>query len=104
MDPLPGVRYSAAVGIDRGRIEGEQVYLFVEVRSGKRKDSRNLRNLHLRLVREFEYHFGFRPGRVYLVSPRTIPLTPNGKKKYSLLKEQYRDGLLKREGKILFPG
>jgi acyl-CoA synthetase (AMP-forming)/AMP-acid ligase II len=103
IDPLPKVRYSAAVGIDRGRIEGEQVYIFAEMRAKRGADRSILSGLHRRIVREFEKNFGFRPGRVYLVSPRTIPLTPNGKKQYTLLKEHYRQGQLRREGRLLFP-
>jgi hypothetical protein len=44
-----------------------------------------------------------RPGRVYLVEPRTIPMTANGKLKHVALRASYLDGSLRAEGKILHP-
>ncbi len=105
VDGLPFVRRSAAVGIDRGSAEGEQVYVFIEVRLKKSllQDEQGLRDLVVDVVQTFLNVFGFRPGRVYLMKPRAIPMTYNGKIKYPLLKEQYLDGSLKEKGLILFP-
>ena len=44
-----------------------------------------------------------RPGRVYLVEPRSIPMTANGKLKHAALQASYLDGSLRAEGKILHP-
>ncbi len=100
VDELAFVRRSAAVGIDRGRTEGEQVYVFAEVRP---RQSRPPRQMVVEIVRAFRDALGFRPGRVYLVKPRAIPLTANGKLRYGELAASYLEGQLRREGKILFP-
>jgi hypothetical protein len=44
-----------------------------------------------------------RPGRVYLVEPRTIPMTANGKLQHAKLRASYLDGSLRESGKILHP-
>jgi hypothetical protein len=46
---------------------------------------------------------GMRPGRVYLLEPRTIPMTANGKLKHAELRASYLDGGLRAKGKILHP-
>lgn len=100
VDRLPFVRYCAAVGVDRGRTEGEQAYVFVEVR-GAAGD--RLEDLVVEVVGRLHDELGFRPGRVYLVKPRAIPRTANGKIRHAALKERYLDGRLRQEGWILFP-
>jgi len=60
-------------------------------------------NMVIEVVQRFRATFGFRPGRVFLLRPRTIPMTHNGKIKYSLLKQQYLDGSLREKGLILYP-
>jgi len=103
VDTLPFVRNSAAVGIDRGRTEGEQAFIFVEIRVKKSTGEEELDKISVDIVQRFYDRFGFRPGRIYLVKPRTISLTHNGKKQYSLLKKQYRDGTLRKKNLILHP-
>ena len=108
VDETPGLRYSAAVGIDRGRTEGEQVYVFAEVRPAEVRPApgaaeRRYRPLAVQIVDRFRRRLGFRPGRVYLVKPHAIPLTHNGKLRHARLEERYLDGSLRREGWILFP-
>lgn len=104
IDELLFVRLSAAVGVDRGHIEGEQVYVFAEIRKEKSMSIDSFTNMSIEITRLFQDRLGFRPGRVYLVKPHTIPRTPNGKIKHPRLKEQYLDGSLHRNGQILFPG
>ncbi|MDH3980100.1 MAG: acyl--CoA ligase [Gammaproteobacteria bacterium] len=99
LDGLAFVRQCAALGIDKDGMEGEQVYLFAEVRAGRRWPAEMAREI----VQRFYRHFGFRPGRVYLVSPHGIPRTANGKLRHSLLKERYLQGKLREEGLILYP-
>ncbi|HSG45417.1 MAG TPA: AMP-binding protein [Anaerolineales bacterium] len=102
VDAIEGVRYSAAVGIDRGRVEGEQAYVFVEVREqGDAQDWGY--DLILNIVDAIHNRLGIRPARVYLVKPRTIPKTHNGKIQHVRLRELYLKGSLREQGLILYP-
>jgi acyl-CoA synthetase (AMP-forming)/AMP-acid ligase II len=103
IDSLAFVRFSAAVGIDHDHWEGEQVYVFAEVRASESTPRTGMIAMAIEIVRKFESRLGFRPGRVYLLKTRSIPRTPNGKIMHSRLKNKYRDGSLRREGLILFP-
>ncbi len=103
VDRTPGVRYSAAVGVDRGGDEGEQVYVFAEVRPSPDPGVESYRAQAVEIVARFHLELGFRPGRVYLVKPHAIPLTHNGKLRRARLKQRYLDGGLRREALILFP-
>lgn len=103
VDRQPAVRFSAAAGIDRGRLEGEQVYVFAEIRDGETKCVDELQEISMNIVSDFYHVMGFRPGRVYLLKPHSIPQTHNGKIQYTRLKENYLNGKLRTEGKILFP-
>ncbi|MCP5106727.1 MAG: fatty acyl-AMP ligase [bacterium] len=105
VDEFSFVRRSAAVGIDRGSNEGEQVYIFIEVNL-KRSELQNpdvFEDITIRVVGQFDHTFGFKPGRVCLLKPGSIPMTYNGKIKYVQLKEFYINGTLRENGSILFP-
>ncbi len=99
-DRVAGVRGSAAIGVDRGRTEGEQVYVFAEIRPAA---GGALQATAVEIVRALHSGLGFRPGRVYLVKPRAVPRTANGKIRHAELKARYLDGRLRDEGLILFP-
>jgi acyl-CoA synthetase (AMP-forming)/AMP-acid ligase II len=105
VDEFPFVRRSAAVGIDRGSTEGEQVYIFIEVNLKKSQLQKQeiFEDITLEVVQQFDRMFGFKPGRVYLLKTRAVPMTYNGKIKYLQLKEDYVNGTLRKEGLILFP-
>jgi len=102
VDTIHSVRFSAAVGIDRGRVEGEQAYVFVEVRE-KPNISEWGYELTLKIVQAIHNRLGLRPARVVLVRPRAIPKTHNGKIQHVRLRESYLDGTLRAQGKILYP-
>lgn len=104
IDKMPGVRFSAALGIDRDGPEGEQVFVFAEIRAGDGLAEDALYEQSLSMVEGFSAHMGFRPARVYLLRPRSIPLTHNGKIQHARLKEKYLDGSLRQKGAILYPG
>jgi acyl-coenzyme A synthetase/AMP-(fatty) acid ligase len=97
------VRFSAAIGVDKGRDEGEQVYVFAEIRDGETRTEPELHEVSLQIVQDFYAHMGFRPARVYLLKPRTLPLTHNGKIQHGHLKELYLNGSLLKQGSILYP-
>ncbi|MCP4426702.1 MAG: fatty acyl-AMP ligase [Chloroflexi bacterium] len=97
---VPGVRFAAAVGIDRGGVEGEQAYVFSEVRG---RDPDVWHDTAIEIVDRFYGRFGFRPGRVYLVKPKSIPQTHNGKIQHLQLKDDFLTGRLRENGRILFP-
>jgi len=96
------VRYSMALGIDRGGIEGEQVVIFAEVRGGESTAMAMFETIVIDIVQAFNGRFGFRPARVYLLKPKTIPLTYNGKLQHQRLKAQFLEGWLEDHGCILF--
>ncbi|MCP4202714.1 MAG: fatty acyl-AMP ligase [bacterium] len=103
VDALPFVRYSAAVGVDRGGLEGEQAYVFAELREHKTPSPEECEERSIAIVQAIHSHLGLRPGRVYLAAPKTIPLTHNGKIRHLELARQYRDGNLRARGQLLFP-
>lgn len=103
VDSHPSVRASAAVGIDRGKVEGEQAFVFAEIRKGGSLSETERENLVLDIVETINHKLGFRPGRVYLVKNHTIPKTYNGKIQHAALREAWRDGSLRDQGKVLYP-
>lgn len=103
VDLNPAVRYSAAVGVDRGGTEGEQIYIFAEIRDDGEVGEDELFQLSLDVVDAIHTRMGYRPGRIYLLKARSIPLTHNGKVQHSRLKEMYEEGDLRASGAILFP-
>jgi len=102
VDALREVRYSAAVGIDRGGVEGEQAYVFAEVREKPDIEQWGY-ELTLEIVEAIHERLGIRPARVFLVKPRTIPKTHNGKIQHVQLREFYLNGSLRELGMILYP-
>ncbi|MBN1335055.1 MAG: AMP-binding protein [Deltaproteobacteria bacterium] len=94
VDRVAGIRRSAAVGIDRGGAEGEALVVFAELESDAEREAgpADRRALSREIVRAFIDRFGFRPGRVLLVAPRSLPRTPNGKIRRGELRERYLEG------------
>lgn len=103
IESFPFVRLSAAVGIDRGRYEGEQIYAFVELRSRQQFPRAEYRRMVIELTHYVRSQLGLGPGRLYLMAPRAIPLTHNGKVRHPELKSLYLDGTLRDQGSLLFP-
>jgi acyl-CoA synthetase (AMP-forming)/AMP-acid ligase II len=98
-----GVRRSAALGIDKGGAEGEQLYVFAEIKKWKSSSEDELYNSAVGIVQSIQRQLGIKPGRVYLVKPHTIPLTHNGKIQHGALKDLYMSGKLLQSGDIVFP-
>lgn len=101
VDTMPGVRFSAAVGVDRGRLEGEQVYLFAEMRNTGSTEI--WEELTLQIVEAVHARLGIRPARIVFLKRHGIPRTHNGKIQHVLLKEQFLSGKLKENTLILYP-
>jgi acyl-CoA synthetase (AMP-forming)/AMP-acid ligase II len=97
------VRRSAAIGIDRGGVEGEQLYLFVEMRKAGAQEEEKFESMTLAIVNAIYRQIGIRPGRVYFLKPRSIPLTHNGKIQYPMLRELYSTGKLRDQEDVLYP-
>jgi acyl-CoA synthetase (AMP-forming)/AMP-acid ligase II len=101
VDTMPNVRYSAALGIDRGRLEGEQIYLFAETRGNGAP--KIWEELTLQIVEAVHARLGIRPARVLFLKRHGIPRTHNGKIQHVLLKEQFLSGSLNENTLILYP-
>src|SRR4030095_12941164 len=78
VDHVPGVRYSAAVGIDSERTGSQRLHIVAEVRGdGGTQDEQS--SLVGEIVRRVHRATGHRPAKVLLVRPSTIPKTSSGK-------------------------
>jgi len=95
VDAAPGVRMAAAISVDRGGIEGEQLVICAEVRSSI--DERKAGDLSVAIAHEVHRAIGVRPQRTYLLRPRRIPLTQNGKVRRDLLRAAALTGDLDRD-------
>ena len=98
VDRLDAVRACAAVGIDRGRLDGEQVYVFAEARRPGAVDGAELVRT---IVERLHGELGLRPARVFVLRPGALPRTVNGKLRHGELRSRYLEGALKEL--VLFP-
>ena len=93
-DHVPGVRYSAAVGIDNSRTGSQRLYVVAEVRD-EGATAETLRQMTKEMVTRVHTARGHRPARVLLVRASTIPKTSSGKIQRSRLGQMIEAGELK---------
>jgi len=93
VDAVPGVRYSAAVGITSERLGTQRLVVVAEMRRPD-ADSSEASGLIRRIVTAVHQIRGFRPSRVLLVRPGTIPKTTSGKIQHARLGELVADAQL----------
>ncbi len=86
VDQVPGVRYSAAVGVESDRTGTQRLHVVAEVREAA-ADAATLSGLVRDIVQRVREGRGHRPARVLLVRPGTIPKTSSGKIQRSRLGE-----------------
>jgi fatty-acyl-CoA synthase len=102
VDHVPGVRYSAAVGVESERTGTQRLHVVAEVREPAATTD-ELSQLAREIVRRVREHRGHRPARVLLVRPSTIPKTSSGKIQRSRLgemiaRDELRESLLHGSG------
>ncbi len=94
VDHVPGVRYSAAVGVESERTGTQRLHVIAEVR-----DESAAGDIYHRLVTDIVKRVhearGHRPARVHLVPGGTIPKTSSGKIQRARLAQLLRDGELR---------
>jgi acyl-CoA synthetase (AMP-forming)/AMP-acid ligase II len=103
VDLLPFVRRCAAVGIDSGGPEGEQLWMFVELSRPGGFSENELYDSSIEVVQAIQAQLGIRPGRIYMLRPHSIPFTYNGKIRHAALREMYLSGGLRASNAVLFP-
>jgi acyl-CoA synthetase (AMP-forming)/AMP-acid ligase II len=93
VDHVPGVRYSAAVGIESERTGTQRLHVVAEVRSETAQEQ-EYRELVKEIVGRVHKSRGHRPSRVLLVRSNTIPKTSSGKIQRSRLAQMIQGGEL----------
>jgi acyl-CoA synthetase (AMP-forming)/AMP-acid ligase II len=93
VDHVPGVRYSAAVGVDSERTGTQRLHVVAEVRSETAGEP-EYRELVREIVGRVHRSRGHRPARVLLVRSNTIPKTSSGKIQRSRLAQMIQAGEL----------
>jgi acyl-CoA synthetase (AMP-forming)/AMP-acid ligase II len=94
VDQVPGVRYSAAVGIDSERTGSQRLFVVAEVR-GEPGEVAAHHDLARAIVARVHEARGHRPARVLLVPSGTIPKTSSGKIQRSRLTAMVEAGELR---------
>jgi fatty-acyl-CoA synthase len=94
VDHVPGVRYSAAVGLDSERTGTQRLHVVAEVRSEPDPTGDGYRDLVREIVSRVHKSRGHRPSRVLLVRSGTIPKTSSGKIQHSRLVQMIQGGEL----------
>ncbi len=93
-DGVPGVRYSAAVGIDSERTGTQRLYVVAEVRD-ESAPPETLTAITREIVSRVHTARGHRPSRVLLVRASTIPKTSSGKIQRARLGQMVRENALR---------
>ena len=93
VDHVPGVRYSAAVGVDSERTGTQRLHVVAEVRSETAAET-EYHALVREIVTRVHKSRGHRPSRVLLVRSNTIPKTSSGKIQRSRLAQMIQGGEL----------
>jgi acyl-CoA synthetase (AMP-forming)/AMP-acid ligase II len=93
VDHVPGVRYSAAVGLSSERTGTQRLHVIAEIRE-QAADAAALAEVVREIVRRVHHGRGYRPARVLLVHPGTIPKTSSGKLQRSRLGQMLAEGEL----------
>jgi acyl-CoA synthetase (AMP-forming)/AMP-acid ligase II len=102
-EQVRGVRLAAAVGIDRGGAEGEQLHVLAEVRAADTAAVSDLQDMSVAITRAVHDALGVRPRSTLLLRPRRIPMTANGKVRRAALRQAVTDGTLGYGTDIIFP-
>lgn len=97
------IRNVMAIGIDSHIGNGESLYVFAEYRSRHRDVVENCHEVAVEIVQKINAHFGIKPGRIFIVKPKTLPRTPNGKLQHSSLKNTYLNNFQVLSKDILYP-
>lgn len=92
-DRVPGVRFSAAVGVESSPGGTEDVVIVAEVKPEDAATGAARERLSRAIADEVVRALGFPPREVRLVAPRAIPRTANGKIRYDELRALVRGGL-----------
>jgi len=90
-DHVAGIRYSAAIGIESERTGTQRLHVIAEVR-GDGLTPEELSRIAHDVTQAVRRQSGFRPARVLLVRPQTIPKTSSGKIQRSALAAMVADG------------
>jgi acyl-CoA synthetase (AMP-forming)/AMP-acid ligase II len=93
VDAVPGVRYSAAVGLESDRAATQRLHVVAEVRNESASHD-EYHGLVREIVNRVHRARGHRPARVLLVRASTIPKTSSGKIQRARLAQMLRAGEL----------
>lgn len=97
------IRQALAAGIELQAGEGERLFVFAEYAHSRPEAEETYHRLAVQIVNRIYSHFGLRPARIFLLKPKSLPRTANGKLQYSRLKEEFIRQSPRLTGRILYP-
>jgi acyl-CoA synthetase (AMP-forming)/AMP-acid ligase II len=100
---VDNIRQVMAIGLETRPGGGENLFVFAETRIFRDQANEMYHSTIIDIVQKIKEYFGIRPGRVFLVKPKTLPRTPNGKLQHAKLKNMFQNDYDRFSESILYP-
>jgi acyl-CoA synthetase (AMP-forming)/AMP-acid ligase II len=100
---VENIRNAAAIGVEDPLTGGESLYVFTEYVWHQPPAGQQCHDIAVNIAAKINDHFGLKPGKIYIVKPKTLPATPNGKLQHAILKTMFLNDFQALSKNILYP-
>jgi fatty-acyl-CoA synthase len=100
---VENIRNAAAIGVEDPLMSSESLYVFAESVWQQLPDGHQLHDLATGIAAKINDHFGIKPGKIFIIKSKTLPVTPNGKLQHAILKTMFLNDFQSLSKNVLYP-